>query len=228
VLFAFFKVKQGRMERIRTSLNQQVGEMFPLLPLLDTTASQVTPDWSQEITIIDFWYKNCPGCIEEMMQFEEVLKGKEAAVSIISISIDAYEDWKALMDGHDQRLSFITKPVTNWQHLLLKVNNGPYSRGINSQHLSQKLAVMGYPSFFVVDKKGIIQATPESAVAYIQATFDGENKFIQFLKSPDTWTSYYMIFVLLGSFVLYLLLGSLLMKFIHNSNGAGPNRADNF
>src|SRR5690349_7235909 len=98
VLFTYYTVKTSRMERKRASMNQHIGQKFPQLLFVDADKRLVLPDLSHsDITIIDFWYKNCPGCIEEMQEFEQLLKGKEEKLSIISVSVDSYADWNRLM-----------------------------------------------------------------------------------------------------------------------------------
>ncbi len=204
VLYAFYTIKKGRIASKRYSVNRQVGQKFPLLPLIDSSGNKVAIDKLKSgITIIDFWYKNCPQCIAEMRQFEGIVKEREANVSIISISIDSYNEWKSLLLGKEKRFSFIGRPVINWQHLLLQGNNDAAARENNSQQLFEKLGVSGFPSFFVLDKNGIIVAVPTSAVEYIKTNVAGENGFFIFLQSADTWASFYMLLLLFFSVVGY-------------------------
>ncbi len=204
VLFAFYKIKKVRIERKRSSVNKYIGKKSPWLPLVDSTGNTSTFDLSKSgITIIDFWYKSCPQCIAEMTQFEEVLKSRQEKVSIISISIDQYHDWKTLFSGKDQRFSFMGNAVSNWHHLLLKFDTDSAKLN-NAEYLSAKLGVAGFPSFYVLDKEGIVIATPASAVSYIKTEVDGQNNFILFLKSAATWKQYYLYVILLISSLVYL------------------------
>ena len=204
VLFAFYKIKKVRIERKRSAVNKYIGEKFPRLPLVDSTGNTFTFDLSKSgITIIDFWYKSCPQCIAEMKQFEEVLKGRQEKVSIISISIDQYDDWKTLLSGKDQRFSFLGNAVSNWLHLLLKFDTDSAKLN-NAEYLSAKLGVAGFPSFYVLNKEGVIIATPTSAVSYIKTEVGGQYNFILFLKSAATWKQYYLYFILLISSLVYL------------------------
>ncbi len=201
--FAFFQFKKYRLQSKRQAINQLTGKQFPLLPLLDTNGKSVSLDFSKtQNTIIDFWFKNCPGCIAEMQQFETVLKGKEKNISIISISIDPNEMWQKTLSGSVPAFSFITTPVENWHHLLL---NFPQQAGDknNAQHLSEILSVTGFPSYFVLDKQGIIKATPASAVSYIKTSVNSENEFVVFLKSASTWKSIQTLLFIFLSVVLY-------------------------
>jgi cytochrome oxidase Cu insertion factor (SCO1/SenC/PrrC family) len=202
-LFAFYQFKKLRLESKRQSVNQYAGQKFPALPLLDKEGKTVVPDLIQsEYTIIDFWFRNCPGCIAEMGQFKDVLKGKGKKVSIISISIDANEEWQQALNGSAPAFLFITKPVGNWHHLLL---NFPQEQGYknNTQRLFEILGITGFPSFFVLDKNGIIKATPVSAVSYIKTSVSSENEFLVFLKSRSTWSSLQTLLLVLLAIVLY-------------------------
>jgi thiol-disulfide isomerase/thioredoxin len=201
--FAFFQLKKYRLQARRQTISQFIGKQFPALPLQDANGKPVSPDlnWSDN-TIIDFWYRNCPACVAEMQQFEAVLKGKEKAISIISVSIDPNEVWQKTLTGSVPAYSFITAPVENWHHLLL---NFPQKEGgkNNAEHLSELLSVTGYPSYFVLDKKGVIKATPASAVNYIKTSVYSENEFIVFIKSSSTWKSLQTLLFVFLSVVLY-------------------------
>ena len=209
VLFVFYLLKTNRMEKKRQALNHHIGEKFPSLPLLDAKGNTASINLSAaDFTIVDLWFKNCPGCIVEMQQFSDLLKGKETQVSIVSVSIDPFTVWEKLFDGGSQRFSFLAKPVTNWQHLLIDFtadSTAPVGGATNNaQYLAGKLGVTGYPAFFVLDKKGIIKATPASAVDYIKTAVGGENKFIRFLKSPATWKSVYVLILTFISLLFYI------------------------
>ena len=118
--FAFFQLKKYRLQSKRQAVNQFIGKQFPVLPLLDVNSKPVSPGICKtDNTIIDFWFRNCPGCINEMQQFEDVLKEKNKTISIISVSIDPKEMWQKTLNGSAPAFSFIKKPVENWHHLLL-------------------------------------------------------------------------------------------------------------
>ena len=201
--FAFFQLKKYRLQSKRQAVNQFIGNQFPVLPLLDADGKPVSLDLSQsDNTIIDFWYRNCAACVAEMQQFETVLKGQDKTISIISVSIDPKEVWQKTLNGSVPAFSFITRPVENWHHLLL---NFPKEEGgkNNAQHLSELLSVTSFPSYFVLDKQGVIKATPASAVSYIKTSVSSENEFMVFLKSSSTWKSIQTGLFLFLSIVLY-------------------------
>ena len=209
VLFVFFTVKKNRLQERRTAVSRQIGRKFPDLPLADKDGNAVKPDFSQfHETIIDFWFKSCPGCIVEMRQFEEALKGKEKQIGIISVCIDDSATFKKAMDGVFPALGFV-KTLPNWHHVLL---NYPAKGSSNNHELANQLAVTGYPSFFVLDKRGIIQETPPSAVNYIKTALNKQNAFVVFLTSRGTWQSKQTWVVLLLSLFIYQLIANLIVK----------------
>lgn len=209
VLFVFFKIKSNRLQERRTAVSRQVGRQFPDLPLVDKNGNKVKLDLTQSHeTIIDFWFKSCPGCIIEMRQFEEALKGKEKQIGIVSVCIDDSATFIKAMDGGFPALGFI-KTLPNWHHALL---NYPAQGSDNNHELANQLAVTGYPSFFVLDKKGIIKETPPSAVNYIKTGLNKQNAFVVFLTSVTTWRSKQTWVVLLLSLFIYQLIANLIVK----------------
>ncbi|MBL0359432.1 MAG: hypothetical protein IPP72_22360 [Chitinophagaceae bacterium] len=90
----------------------------------------------------------------------------------------------------------MSRPVANWHHLLLDYGTDSTGNNINIKQLAARLNVTGYPAFFLLDKTGIIKATPASAVAYIQSAGKKEHPFLKFLILPATWQRYYWVLVL--------------------------------
>lgn len=212
-LFAFFQFKKMRLQSKRQAVNQFIGKQFPQLPLFDTAGKPVLLDLSRsENTIVDFWFRTCPGCIAEMSGFSSILKGKEQDISIISISIDPQDAWLKTLAGNFPPLSFISKPVKNWHHLRVNFPGSDTGKN-NAQHLSEILHVTGYPSYFVLDKNGLIKATPASAVNYIKTSFSNQNEFLLFLQSSATWKSLQTIlFVILSVLIYHFLFNFLAAK----------------
>jgi thiol-disulfide isomerase/thioredoxin len=203
MLFGYYEVKKWRQQSRSKEMNQQLGRPFELPGLSDINGSQAQPDFSKaNVTIVDFWFKNCPDCIEEMEQFEAVLKGREDDVAIVSISIDNIETWREVLQGQNQRLAFIAKPVTNWKHLVMQPADGEGYTS-NGTVLSERFGINSYPSFFAVNRDGKIIAAPDSAVSYIRTGVENKNGFLSFLTSSGTWTSLKIILLLIGSVILY-------------------------
>ena len=162
-----------RKEKGLQSLTKNIGEQFSIEDFINTSGKSVQLDFTKsDITIIDFWFNGCGPCIKEMSQFEQLLKGKEKQISIISISISSYLLWKKLFTEKSDTYAFLTNSISNWQHLNLKAIKEPYLKDEDSNdridEIISKLDVSFYPSFFVINKEGIIIARPMSAVEYIK------------------------------------------------------------
>ena len=163
-----------RLELKGESLHTKIGEKFAIGNLVDSSGSLVQLDFTQSnVTVIDFWFNECPPCIQEMTQFETILKGKEKEVSVISISINSYNLWKSILKKPTERFSFLSSNISNWRHYSLQSmederlkNNVPID---NQEQLQKRLNVTFYPAYFVVDRFGVIVSRPVSAVDYIKA-----------------------------------------------------------
>jgi len=155
------------------SLTKNIGDTFNIRDFLDTSGAPVNLDLTRSpITIIDFWINECPPCNAEMSQFEDILKGKEKKVTVVSISVSYFSFWKKLFIEKSKKYEFLTTSVSNWQHLNLKSNDDPKLGNEISldrfEEIQAKLDVTYFPSYFVLDKNGIIILRPVSAVDYIK------------------------------------------------------------
>ena len=194
-LYGLFLVKQIRSYKRREAIDAQVGKKFPFSYGIDTSGNNVKLDLAQSpITIIDFWFKNCPECIEEMMQFENALNNATQPVAIISMSIDKFPLWKQAFDTTNQKLAFLSKSVPGWKHLMVPTDSILNKSG--GQIVAEKLPVTGYPSYFVLDNNGNIIATPASAVTYLKANPENQNEFYNFLTGKLTRKSFYLLLLL--------------------------------
>lgn len=165
------KVKLNESELIQ--LEKNIGDRFELDNILDSTGKSTTLDFSNSaITIIDFWNNSCPPCIMEMKQFEDLLKGKESKISIYSISVNQYWLWKPTLAEHKGNFSFLNSSAPNWKQYNLKTTQDAKLRNEFSKdridEIEKKYNVTFYPSYFVVDRNGIIISRPESAVEFIK------------------------------------------------------------
>ncbi len=157
----------------KKSLSGNIGERFELLNILDSTGKKVDLNFtSSAFTIIDFWNNSCPPCIEEMKQFPALLKDKEQQVSVISISVNQFWLWKPTLAMHTGRFSFLSNTTPNWSHFVLHSNQSEKLRNEFStdriDELGRKYNVAFFPAYFVIDRNGIIQSRPKSAVEFIK------------------------------------------------------------
>src|SRR5688572_18801604 len=81
--------EEQKLVQQEKSLTEKIGERFTIGDLKDSTSNLATLDFSKsDVTIIDFWFNDCPPCIDEMKQFAELLSNTKSKVSIVSISIN--------------------------------------------------------------------------------------------------------------------------------------------
>lgn len=157
----------------KKSLTDHIGDTFRIQNVLDSTGNQVQLDLSKsDLTIIDFWFNECPPCINEMKQFSEVLTGKEGKISVISISINQFWLWKPTLTTHTGRFSFLNNNTTNWKQYVLKTSQDEKLKNEISLDRVQEIEILYnitfFPAYFVVNKKGIILERPMSAVKFIK------------------------------------------------------------
>jgi hypothetical protein len=107
-----------------------------------------------------------------MLQFEELLKGKETKLKVVSVSINQPWYWRQALQGDQPRLAFLKTRVNNWEHIVLKTQDDPKLRNSISadraKSLEETYGVSSYPAYFVLDRNGRILQRPESAVEFLK------------------------------------------------------------
>ncbi len=64
------KKDNQKFEKEMNSLKENIGEKFQVDNIIDTSGKLIKLNFSEsEITIIDFWFSDCPPCLKEMKQF---------------------------------------------------------------------------------------------------------------------------------------------------------------
>ncbi len=162
-----------RKEKGLESLNRNIGEKFTIDNYIDTSGTLIKLDFTKsDINIVDIWFNDCPPCNAEMSQFKNLIGGKEKRINIISISVSSFKDWKNLFTNESARYNFLKTKLSNWQHLNLKSNDNPKLHNKISEdrfnELKDKLSVSFFPSYFIINREGIIEARPISAVEYMK------------------------------------------------------------
>jgi thiol-disulfide isomerase/thioredoxin len=173
-------------------LQNHLGEKFNIDNFIDSNGIITKLNFTQsEITIIDFWFSDCLPCIQEMKQFGYLIAEKSKEIKIISISINSYDEWKKALRSSSKKFSFLSRPISNWEHLVMKSNEDPTFRndipGDNIKTLSDRFQSQRFPMYFVLDKTGTIIASPFSAVDFMTDKFSKQNKVLLFLKDNRTW-----------------------------------------
>jgi len=165
--------KNARRQPQEASLSKNIGDKFMIGNFIDTSGKPVTLDLSKaNITIIDFWFDDCPPCIKELKQFKDILLHKENKVQVISVSINTYPVWKNLFIEKNDRFDFLNTSIVNWQHVDLATKDDPQLKHTISsdrvKEITDTLNVSFFPAYFVLDNDGKIIARPISAVEYIK------------------------------------------------------------
>jgi thiol-disulfide isomerase/thioredoxin len=200
VLLLWYNYKEWRYSRSNAELQAQVGQTFVLHHAVDSNGIAVQPDFSAaEYTIIDFWFKNCPWCIEEMQQFETVLKEAGNKFALISVSVDDTLTWKKVLRAEQQRLAFIARTVKGWRHVAVAAP-GTQSAG---EYVYEQYGVSSYPAALVVNRQGKIIAAPSSAVTYMRKAVSGQSAYWAFVLNGASWSSIKMWLLLLLSVLVY-------------------------
>lgn len=144
-----------KAEQLRI-INDYIGSKFSIDNFIDLNGNiaEIEPNKS-EITIIDFWHKDCPPCIREMKEFKDLLTNRENQVSIVSVSINNYNLWKQLFNSKNKTFSFLSDSIPNWKHLVLKSNKDPKLNNTipsdNIQTLSKHYQTNSFPTYLVLD-----------------------------------------------------------------------------
>jgi peroxiredoxin len=88
------------------------------------------------VVVLDFWYRGCPWCIRAMPQVNQLaLDFQDKPVQVLGMNID--------MDTVDARF-VVDKLKLSYPNL-------------RAGEITKKYGVTGYPTVFVIDKKGIIR-----------------------------------------------------------------------
>jgi len=201
-VFVLYYLSNSFNNRRTQLLSSHIGEKFEIDNFLDIDGKPIKLDLKKsEVTIIDFWFDNCPSCISEMKQFESILNGIENSVSIISVSINNYTLWKNTLTSQNPHFSFLRHNISNWKHVVLKSNEDAKLAneipGDNSALLAKKYNTNSFPTYFVLNNQGLITATPFSAVHYIKSKVLHQSSFMIFLADKNTWRPEVYILTLL-------------------------------
>jgi len=151
-----------------------IGQKFPDLIFLDSAGKESRITFStNELTIVDFWFNDCPGCLIEMKDFAQLLNKTQAKIQIVSISTNAFHLWKSGFKSPGPALSFLKTSNPSWSHYCLRSTEDPslgnYFPNDNLKAMQDNFHASTYPCYLVVNNQGQIIETPGSAVAYLDS-----------------------------------------------------------
>ena len=172
--------------------NSNIGKKFELNNVVDSLGNKVNLKFESDVTIIDFWFVGCGFCVYEMNQFNDLLKGREKEISVISISVDAAEYWKT------PNSPYLTNTSNNWTFFGLESK----SLEENRKSLNGLYNVTLFPSYLVVNNKGVIIDVPHSAVLYIKENYCYKNWVITFWKEILFTKDCILFYVMSGPYTI--------------------------
>lgn len=170
-----------------------VGSKFRIDNFKDTSGNISKIDTKKKnITIVDFWFKECPPCLADMKTFSPILSKLENKVSVVSISVNNYSLWKSLFNSNDERFEMFRHIPKNWKHLVL---NSSESLALNNEVPSDNIQLIqnsfqttNFPMYFVLDSSNTIIASPFSLTEYLTVDLlKNQNRFTYYLFQKETW-----------------------------------------
>lgn len=152
-------------------LDSLIGTRFPDFTYQDSAGVPMKIDFADSgLTVVDFWFKACPPCIQELNKFEDILEGKKG-IRLVSVSVNSFNEWKGAMHDSSSRFRFFRSSVPHWTHLVLRSKEDQRLRNAlpydNMKGMMDSLGVDFFPAYFVVNKDGVIVERPFSALEYI-------------------------------------------------------------
>ena len=193
ILYHFF---QEHREKTVDKFKKHIGKKFEITNLIDINENKVNLKYNTDIAIIDFWFKGCRPCIEEMKQFKSLISGYEKEFTIISISIDNVKKWKPLFSDNSD-FPFLSKKVDNWIHYAFNndtttINTDSIDTKKNRANTLNKIkganflintyGINSFPTYFVLDKNGIITDATDNGTDYIKEKFHNQHYVKTFLS----------------------------------------------
>jgi thiol-disulfide isomerase/thioredoxin len=171
--FCFYKSLAPAYKQ-NTYVTEMIGRKLSSFKLLDSNHLEKGLDLlSDSLTIVDFWFGECAGCLQEMKQFDQLLRASKSKVSIVSISINSFNNWKGLFASDKSIYSFLKTKNEKWKHFVLKSDEDPRLHNDipmdNYNLIMKQFNTYSYPVYFVVNSEEKIIATPNSAVDYIKS-----------------------------------------------------------
>ena len=121
-------------------------------------------DFYDNIIILDFWYKNCPPCIKSIPQLNNIYKKYKSK----NIKLFGINDVDVDSISRENLLPFIKNMKIMYP--TIKVN----------QTVSNNFKVKGYPTFYIINKKGEVQYSKLGYSEFLEKEVDSVLK--QLLK----------------------------------------------
>lgn len=214
IMWLILNEYQNKQNEHLSSLRNHLGEKIEINNLITLEGEKVNLEFNTEITVVDFWFRGCKPCLEEMKQFKPLISGFEEEITIASISIEDEHVWKPLFEKNSN-FPFLVERLSNWNHYIsadtiYEHNEYGVVTSNGSRFLLEKYGIKSFPCYMVLDNDGILIDTPASAVDFIKQIVENQNEFETYWSKRITSKKYQRLFVLLFiaySFTFWLVVG---------------------
>lgn len=205
-LYSRYRANKQYEKVYSSPVSGYIGSKFSLQNFVDSSGTDAQIDFSKsEITVVDFWFKDCPPCIEDMQHYSQLIEGRDRKIIIFTVCINRFDLWKTLLHSSVKPFLMLSKQVPNWKHLVLKSSeNQKLNNAVPAENLrllQNTFQSTNFPMYLVLDNNGVIKATPFSLSKYIELDILRHNPFWYFLTKENIWTADY--FFVPTAFVKY-------------------------
>lgn len=197
---------QERKDQIANIRSRGIGRPFPIDNFIDSNGVDTKIDFSKsELTAIDFWHKNCAPCLQDMQHYTALIPGMAQKIRVFSISVNNFETWKQALNSKLPAYAVLSQTLPNWKHLALK-STLPVSANMlipsdNVELMTRYFQSLDFPMYFIVNKKGVVVATPFTLYEYLLVDMGKQNRFLFFVTQKEAWTTDY--FFMPATFIEY-------------------------
>ncbi len=162
--YKLYKLESGTDKEIVSIITQlantyyqyfkREGETIPDFNFTDLDGKIYNPETTKgKIVVLKCWFIHCQVCVKEMPKLNQIVKKYQDRKDIVFLSL-AYDDKEKLRD-------FLKK--TKFDYAV---------SAVLEQYLDEKLKVTGFPTHFIVSKKGVISKVMGNAEEMIGALED--------------------------------------------------------
>jgi len=123
---------------------------------IDSTMIHVS-DFKGKHVLVEFWYSGCEPCLSAMYKFIELAEYHSDELIILSISIDPLSTMNKFINSKRNEGDVRFKNRVNWKFANIIGNAESLKKNVE---LLKKLNVNRYPTYFILDKQGLIEDMP--------------------------------------------------------------------
>src|SRR5215831_12024924 len=84
-LYKLYRTNENYEKVYSSAINWYVGSKFLLDKFIDSSGADAKIDVRRsDITVIDFWFKDCPPCLKDMNRYSKLIQGREKQIQVIT------------------------------------------------------------------------------------------------------------------------------------------------